>query len=117
MAGPVLCDQGRIGQLFSNLLGNALMHGADDGAVWARATVAAGVFELSVSNTGPEIPRAALVRLFRPFVRGGSSRRQQGLGLGLYIASEIAKAHGGTLEAASSPDETRFTFTMPLDRD
>jgi hypothetical protein len=40
--------------------------------------------------------------------------RREGLGLGLYIASEIAKAHGGTLDAVSNPAETRFTFRMPL---
>jgi signal transduction histidine kinase len=45
---------------------------------------------------------------------GPSSPAKGGLGLGLYIASEIAKVHGGTLTVASSPDETRFTLRMPL---
>jgi sigma-B regulation protein RsbU (phosphoserine phosphatase) len=54
-------------------------------------------------------------RLFQPFSRGDVRPSQQGLGLGLYIASEIALAHGGKIEVASSAKETRFTFTMPLD--
>jgi signal transduction histidine kinase len=48
-----------------------------------------------------------------PFVRGAHVS-EKGLGLGLYIASEIAKAHGGTLTASSSAGETRFTFRMKL---
>ncbi len=73
-----------------------------------------GAFELSVSNAGDEIPAATLAHLFKPFVRGAIGGNQQGLGLGLYIASEIAKAHGGTLEASSTAQETRFTFRMRL---
>ena len=53
-------------------------------------------------------------RLFQPFVRGAASGGSKGLGLGLYIASEIARAHGGMLTAGSSIEETRFTFQMPL---
>jgi sigma-B regulation protein RsbU (phosphoserine phosphatase) len=53
-------------------------------------------------------------RLFQPFFRGEVRRSQNGLGLGLHIASEIAKAHGGTLTVESSETETRFTFRMPL---
>jgi signal transduction histidine kinase len=59
------------------------------------------------------IPPDALARLFMPFVRGEHAS-EKGLGLGLYIASEIAKAHGGALTASSSPAETCFTFRMPL---
>jgi signal transduction histidine kinase len=110
----VNCDRIRIAQLFSNLLGNALMHGAADRPVTVRAAMEGGVFELSVSNAGDEIPADALPRLFQPYVRGKDPQDQRGLGLGLYIAAEIAKAHGGTLTAASSRDETRFTFRMPL---
>ncbi|HEY0569387.1 MAG TPA: ATP-binding protein, partial [Xanthobacteraceae bacterium] len=60
------------------------------------------------------IPPAAVERLFQPFSRGAVRPNQQGLGLGLYIAAEIARAHDGTLEVASSAEETRFTFRMPL---
>jgi signal transduction histidine kinase len=48
--------------------------------------------------------------LFKPYTRGN---RQQGLGLGLYIASEIARAHGGSLKAVSTAEATTFEFNMP----
>jgi phosphoserine phosphatase RsbU/P len=52
--------------------------------------------------------------LFQPFYRNSLRPTQQGLGLGLYIASMIAQAHSGTLEATSTSAETRFTFRMPV---
>ena len=72
-----------------------------------------GLFDLSVANGGKPIPEAAMQRLFQPFYRGEAKGRQQGLGLGLYIASEIARAHGGSLDVVSDMEETRFTFRMP----
>jgi signal transduction histidine kinase len=113
---PVKCDRVRIGQLLSNLLGNALMHGAEDSPVRIRASIDGDDFELSVSNSGEPIPLEAQEQLFLPFFRREARPGQQGLGLGLYIASEIARVHGGTLEVASTADETRFTFRMPLVR-
>jgi len=68
---------------------------------------------LSVANAGEPIPPEAINRLFQPFYRVAQDSGQ-GLGLGLYIASEIAGAHGGRLDVASSPLETRFTFRMSL---
>ena len=52
--------------------------------------------------------------MFQPFFRGAVRRSQQGLGLGLFIVDEIAKAHGGTMEVVSTEEMTRFIFTMPL---
>ncbi|HEX4303692.1 MAG TPA: GAF domain-containing sensor histidine kinase [Rhizomicrobium sp.] len=113
LPAPVNADRARIAQLLSNLLGNALTHGASDKPVTVTASAANGVFELAVSNAGAPIPPAALAKLFQPFTRGAITPGHQGLGLGLYIASEIANAHGGTLTATSTPDETRFVFRMP----
>jgi signal transduction histidine kinase len=111
---PIRCDRPRIAQLLSNLLGNALTYGAAETPIRVHATTDATSFELSVANAGNPIPPAALERLFQPFTRGTVRPSQQGLGLGLFIASEIARAHGGTLNVASSIEETRFTFRMPL---
>jgi phosphoserine phosphatase RsbU/P len=111
---PVNCDQTRIGQLLSNLLGNALTHGKSDKPVTVYAATRNGFFELWVANAGEPIAPVSIERLFEPFFRGTVRASRQGLGLGLYIASQIAKAHGGELAVSSAPDETRFTFTMPL---
>ena len=107
-------DRERVAQLLSNLLGNALVYGVETEPVRVKASTGRD-FELSVSNKGPAIPSETMQRLFQPFARGDVRPNQQGLGLGLYIASEIARAHGGTIDAASTADETRFTFRMPLE--
>jgi sigma-B regulation protein RsbU (phosphoserine phosphatase) len=114
IAHPVNCDRSRIGQLISNLIGNALTHGAPEKPVRVFASTGNGVFELWVANAGEPIPQAAMEHLFQPFFRGQVRASLQGLGLGLHIASEIAKAHDGTLSVKSTADETRFTFVMPL---
>lgn len=111
---PINCDRGRIAQLFSNLLGNALSYGARDQPVRARAVCDADSFELSVSNAGEPIPQEALKHLFQPFYRSSVTHNREGLGLGLYIAHEIAQAHGGTLTVESTDAETRFAFQMPI---
>jgi signal transduction histidine kinase len=113
LALPVKCDPSRLSQLLSNLLGNALIHGADNSPIEVRSVTDQANFELSVANAGTPIPPDVLETLFEPFARGASNPNQPGLGLGLFIASEIAKAHGGTLVASSSPAETRFTLRMP----
>jgi signal transduction histidine kinase len=113
---PVDCDRGRLAQLFSNLLGNALAYGATDKPIRVLARTDGALFELSISNAGEPIPDAALQRMFQPFSRGAVRPNQQGLGLGLYIAAEIARAHGGTLTVASTAAETCFTLRMPCGR-
>ena len=107
-------DDRKIAQLFSNLLSNALTHGSDQAPVSVRARTENGLFELSVANAGEPIPADTMSRLFHPFTRAAARPMQEGLGLGLYIATEIARAHGGTLIVASDAAETRFTFKMPL---
>ena len=114
LTASINCDSGRIAQLLSNLLANALTYGKADSSIRVWATTLDGALELSVANAGKPIPTSAQEQLFQPFFRAASQPGEAGLGLGLYIASEIAKAHGGTLDVASSPDETRFTFRMPL---
>ncbi len=100
---------------FSNLLANALTHGDPASPVVVEAHTGDREFVLAVANAGAPIPADMIERLFQPFSRASEQPGQQGLGLGLYIAAEIARAHDGTLEVASSEQETRFTFRMPLE--
>ncbi|WP_027666658.1 PAS domain-containing sensor histidine kinase [Rhizobium leguminosarum] len=113
--GPINCDSGRIGQLVSNLLGNALTHGTPDEPVRLSAATVDGKLELWIANGGAPISSEAMTGLFQPFFIGEAGTSQRGLGLGLHIASEIARAHGGTITVSSDDQETRFTFVMPLD--
>jgi len=109
---PVNCDRGKMGQLFSNLLANAITYGDQARPIRVVARTIDGVFELAIVNYGEPISEKAMEKLFEPYTRGDRPS-QQGLGLGLYIASQIAKAHGGSLSAISNPHETRFVFEMP----
>jgi sigma-B regulation protein RsbU (phosphoserine phosphatase) len=111
---PVRCDPVRIGQLVSNLLGNALTHGAPGQPVRVHADDKDGALTIWIANDGAVIAPDTMARLFQPFFRGQVRASQQGLGLGLYIASQIATAHGGELTVVSTSDETRFTFRMAL---
>lgn len=107
-------DHARLSQLLSNLLGNAITHGAALQPIEVSARVSEGVFELSVSNKGEPIPPEVQANLFQPFFRGSVRPSQQGLGLGLFISSEIARVHGGALEVKSDEVETRFTFRLTI---
>jgi signal transduction histidine kinase len=111
IAAPVYCDRRRLGQLLGNLLQNAIMHGSKDRPIRVSAIGDRQSFALSVSNYGKRIDDQTMRRLFKPFTR--SANPHEGLGLGLYIASEIAKAHGGTL-SVTSKDEDGTTFTFAL---
>lgn len=110
--GLVHCDVGRLGQMLSNLTANALVHGAADRPIYVVVENKEGVFTMSVANEGPPIPHAVVASLFEPFVRGVDRPARQGLGLGLYIANEIALGHGGLLAVRSTESKTVFTFTM-----
>jgi sigma-B regulation protein RsbU (phosphoserine phosphatase) len=111
---PVNCDRARVGQLLSNLVGNALTHGAPDQPVRIGAKTEGDELNLWVANAGEPVSAAAMERLFEPFFRGDVRDSRQGLGLGLHIASQIAQAHGGRIDVTSTADETRFVFKMPL---
>jgi signal transduction histidine kinase len=114
-------DEGRMGQLLSNLLGNALLYGSREGEVTVRMWSAAESVSFSVHNDGPAIQAEDRARIFRPLERGtglgdgAPAREPTGLGLGLYICSEIVRAHGGTLELAST-DAAGTTFSVCLPR-
>jgi signal transduction histidine kinase len=110
--GAFPCDSARIAQLFSNLLANSVAHGDSRMPIDVEAQADGTHFVLSVANSGQRIPEEKLQGLFKPFFRGENNSSKQGLGLGLYIAQEIAQAHGGTLQATSTDSETRFTLSL-----
>ena len=110
---PVNCDPKRVAQIASNLVANAIKHGAPGRPIRVWASTDETGFELTVANEGVPIDAVLAQQLFQPFFRGNGRSSNQGLGLGLYIASEIARAHGGKIEVASSQEETRFTLHIP----
>jgi signal transduction histidine kinase len=108
----LLCDRGRMSQMLSNLLNNALVHGDPAQAVEVTAREAKGVFQLTVTNAGPRIPDEVKRQLFKPFWRGSVKVAREGLGLGLFIVSEIARSHGGSIEVLTSDTATSFIYKM-----
>ena len=111
--GPVRCDLERIQQLLSNLLGNALSHGVEGSPVQVRAWLDGPDVVIEVHNEGEPIPPDRLVKVFEPFWRRSASR--EGLGLGLYICSQIARSHGGNLAVRSAAEQgTTFVTRLPI---
>jgi two-component system sensor histidine kinase/response regulator len=110
-------DGERLAQVVSNLLGNALQHGADASAVQVKVDgTRTGAVVVTVSNAGT-IPADLLPQLFDPF-RGAQRQtgRAEGLGLGLYIVQQIIEAHGGRVEVQSGGGDDRTTFTVSIPR-
>ena len=113
--GALRFDPVRLQQLIANLLNNAITHGDTRRAIRVDGCVEDNTIVLAVTNFGTPIDPATQGMLFQPFYRPESATPRPGLGLGLYIASEIARAHGGTLTVCSSTDEgTCFTLRLPL---
>jgi sigma-B regulation protein RsbU (phosphoserine phosphatase) len=110
----IACDPSRIAQLTSNLLANALTHGSPETPVQLKVIANEAFWEISITNQGKPIPKEKISDLFHPFHREDSHASQNGLGLGLFIASEIAKAHNGIINVASDEAETCFTLRVPL---
>jgi len=108
-------DSGRMRQVVSNLLSNALRHARQGTPVWVRTRVLHGEVELSVSNEGEPIPASLLPVLFEPFRRGLEQFRPSGsLGLGLYIVRQVVEGHAGRVEVATGQAGTTFTVRVPV---
>ena len=112
--GLVDCDPERIAQLLSNLLINAIVHGDPAQMIDVKSTIEDGIFSLSVSNGGEPITPEKIDKLFKPFWQNESNKKTGGLGLGLFIASQITSAHNGTLKVSSNESKTVFTFQATL---
>jgi signal transduction histidine kinase len=110
--GPVSCDPKRIEQLLSNLLGNALQHGAPAKPVQVLIQGGGSELRIVVVNHGPPISEEAKSQLFQPYMRGSTGTARDGLGLGLYIVAQIAQSHGGQVDVVSEGGLCTFTFSM-----
>jgi signal transduction histidine kinase len=112
---PVFGDRGRLQQLASNLLANAVAHGALDRPIEFSAQLSGDALVIEVRNQGEPIPAAHLGDVFRPFWRRSTPQRREGIGLGLHIADQIVTAHRGEIEVASTREHgTRFTARLPV---
>jgi signal transduction histidine kinase len=103
-------DHARIEQALSNLIMNAIQHGAGGVSLMLSGRAAEHVV-VTVRNGGLPIPAEQLPNLFDAFRKGDNS--PAGLGLGLFIVREIVRAHEGTIEVASSSEGTTFTIRLP----
>jgi signal transduction histidine kinase len=109
-------DGRRLQQLLGNLVLNAIKYGDPDAPVGVSLRGEASAVLLEVKNSGAAIERATLDQIFDPLQRGLNHRDRNAdssLGLGLYIAREIAKAHGGGIDARSDEAETVFVVRLP----
>ena len=110
------CDDVRITQMVSNLIGNAVKHGTPGKPVRVRLAVSDKEVEIGVHNFGV-IAEDVRKSLFDPFVSAGrKGGGKDGLGLGLYIVEQIVRAHDGSIEVSSTPEDgTTFTVRVPRD--
>ena len=110
-------DPDRFAQVISNLLGNARHHGALGEPITVELAAHDGVVRFAVANRAAPIPEASARILFQPLKERslGNDRNPSGLGLGLYIASEIVKGHQGTLHYAYRDEQVVFTVQFPHD--
>ena len=112
----VLGDADALLRLFINLLDNAIKY-TDTGEVHMRSEVDAAhkLARIRIRDTGRGIPPQDLLKIFDRFYRADPSRSAAGFGLGLTIAQDIARSHGGHIEASSMIGEgTTFTVTLPM---
>jgi signal transduction histidine kinase len=111
-----LWDRGRLAQVVSNLIGNAIQHGGPGGPIEVRVGDCGEAVSLAVHNQGPPVPAELLPSIFDPFRRGNAhaTSKTDGLGLGLFIVREMVRAHYGEIVAHSTEAEgTTFTVRLP----
>ena len=110
----VLGDKVRLGQVLSNLIGNAIKYTPAGGRILVAATTMENFVETTVSDTGPGIPPDAIPSLFERFTRVAATSRTMGTGLGLMIVREIILAHGGEVGVTSDAGKgSTFWFRLP----
>src|SRR2546423_8107069 len=111
---PVVADRRAVSLIVQNLLENAIKYNQPEGCICIYASASNGEAELTVKNNGEPIPPERAPHIFERFYRARADARIFGQGLGLSIAAELAKAHGGRLELVRSDREwTEFRLTLP----
>ena len=112
----ISADPGRLAQVVGNLASNAVRYTPPGGQVTISAGAQDGLVWVRVNDDGPGISVEDQARIFIPFYRGDQGRRiKQGMGLGLSIANDLAKAHGGRIEVESAPGAgSQFTLWLPV---
>jgi two-component system heavy metal sensor histidine kinase CusS len=114
--GRIYGDRLMFRRALSNLLSNALRHAPVGGVVGVRIESSSRGIEVTVKNTGKEIPLDVQQRVFERFYRADSARRHpasDGAGLGLSITKAIVEAHGGAISVTSDQEWTRFRLVFP----
>ncbi|HEY1228447.1 MAG TPA: HAMP domain-containing sensor histidine kinase, partial [Ramlibacter sp.] len=113
--GACEADADRLLQLVDNLVNNAATYGDGEQPITVRTEIAPQEFRITVHNRGKPVPPELLAQVFKPMVRTpASSMRAEGVGLGLYIVAEIARAHAGEASISSSWEHgTSVTATFP----
>lgn len=107
-------DEFRIEQVLSNLFSNALRYGAGNPVRVEVAAVPGGA-QVTVRDQGIGIPLEDQRRIFQQFERANGANAVAGLGLGLFISEQIARAHGGRIDVSSAPGQgSAFTLFLPL---
>lgn len=112
-------DRDRIRQAISNLVGNAIQHGSVDYPISLTLEGEDADVSIKIHNGGDPIPPNELPKVFNPLVRGSSAEqpshnRPGSIGMGLYIAREVAKSHGGQINVVSTAEAgTSFTIRLP----
>lgn len=99
--------------MLGNLVVNALRYGSEHGAVYVELSGLESEVVFRVENDGDEISDSTFATMFEPLARGERTGLEQSLGLGLYICQEIARAHGGSIQAASTRAGTVFEVRLP----
>jgi light-regulated signal transduction histidine kinase (bacteriophytochrome) len=120
----VMADSGRLGQVLSNLLSNARHHGEPNQPIEIRLGRADGEAAIAIANASPPIPHEIESAMFNPFKRSSlnNPRNRTGMGLGLYIAQQIVREHGGEIAyrhetgGAGGSGRVVFTVRLPLAR-
>jgi len=117
---PLIGDRDRLGQVFTNLISNAIKYSPDAQTVEMDLSASPETVTVSVRDHGLGIPRELRDKIFERFYRAADPKKRAipGLGMGLYIVAEIVRCHGGTITVDSAIEEgSTFTVTLPLNRD